>query len=159
VDTEDFKEALSQWGTGVTIVTTCWEGRNYGVTINSFTSLSLDPLLILFGLRQQSSVHEIFCKAPFFAVTILSDKQAQLSEIFTHSSQVSWSEIPFYMSSQKCPLFRDSLVSLECQSFQTYAVGDHEVIIGHVVETYQGDEKKPLLYFQRQYWQLGEMLS
>ncbi|MEI8295683.1 MAG: flavin reductase family protein [Alphaproteobacteria bacterium] len=153
---EDFKEALSQWATGVTIVTTCWEGRNYGVTINSFTSLSLEPLLVLFGLQRQSSVHEIFCKAPFFAVTILSEKQAQLSELFTRPAQVQWSEIPFDMSAQKCPILRGGLVSLECRSFQNYAVGDNEIIIGHVVDVHNKNETKPLLYFKRKYKQLGD---
>lgn len=155
--TEDFKDALSQWVTGVTIVTTCWEGCDYGVTINSFTSLSLDPLLILFSLWRQSSVHDVFCKVPFFAVTLLSEKQAELSHIFTRPRAVVWSQIPLYRSAHNCPLIHGSLTSLECQSFQTYAVGDHDVIIGKVINVYQEGEKRPLLYFRRQYWQLGEM--
>jgi len=158
VSIEDFKDALSQWGTGVTVVTTCWKGSDYGVTINSFSSLSLDPLLILFCLWQQSSVHEFFCKTPFFAVTVLSEKQAQLSEMFTHPRTVVWSQVPSYRSAHNCPIVQGALMSLECETFQTHTVGDHEMIIGKVVNAYPGDEKSPLLYFRRQYWQLGDIV-
>lgn len=157
VTPELYRQIMRNWGTGVTIVTTSGkDGKPYGVTVNSFTSVSLDPVLVLVCLDNRLSCLQAFRDSTKFGVSILSESQEDLSRLFTRKDTVRPSEI-YFEGKMGIPLLRKSLATLECETVATYPGGDHLIFLGQV-ET--GDvldaqaSQKPLLYFRGQYERL-----
>lgn len=144
-----FKQALGNYPTGVTVVTAfnC-TNEPIGLTVNSFASVSIDPLLILWSLDKRSKLHADFLATKNFAVNILASDQAQLCGLFASKddrfSQVNWST-----STLNLPILPDTLSVLQCETFKQVDAGDHTIFIGHVLDIHNND-KEPLLYHRRQ---------
>ena len=144
-----FKQALGNYPTGVTVVT-AFNSTNepIGLTVNSFASVSIDPLLILWSLDKRSKLHSDFLTTKNFAVNILASDQAQLCGVFATKddrfSQVNWST-----STLNLPILADTLSVLQCETFKQVDAGDHTIFIGHVLDIHNND-KEPLLYHRRQ---------
>ncbi len=151
-----FRKILSNFATGVTIVTTRdAEGRPYGVTVNSFTSVSLDPLLVLFCLHNEAAGLPSFLESRVFAINILSSKKAHLSDHFARSGadrtrHLKWTGV------LGPPLIRGCLACLECKLETTYPGGDHTILIGRVAEGRLSRESRdPLLFYRGHYHEIG----
>lgn len=144
-----FKQALGNYPTGVTVVT-AFNNTNepIGLTVNSFASVSIDPLLILWSLDKRSKLHADFLATKNFAVNLLASDQAQLCGVFASKddrfAQVTWST-----SALKLPILADTLSVLQCETFKQVDAGDHTIFIGHVLEI-DNNDKEPLLYHRRQ---------
>lgn len=152
-----FRECLGCFTTGVTIVTCFTEGKRYGVTVNSFNSVSLDPPLILFSLDNNASSTASFFHANHFVVNILSEQQMALSEIFSQPKEVNgnkWHDVTFTDSTHQQPLLEGSLATIECSLETTYPGGDHTIFIGRVEHFTKHSDVKPLLYYSGQYSKL-----
>lgn len=151
----DFRHCLGRFATGITIVTTLDGKKPLGVTINSFTSLSLSPPMVLFCLDKGSSVYEIFRKNNDFAINILSEEQADLSKLYAAPAAVDWKNIDYITDTNNCPLFPDSLAYLECSKETMHDGGDHSIFILKVNNLKELSNDKPLLYFKGKYNKIG----
>lgn len=144
-----YKEIMGSYPTGVTIITTMDEdGNPSGLTVNSFASVSLDPLLVLWCIDKKSSSFDAFRKAPGFAVHILSHEQQNECWAFAGKELDRFSKCNWQLSNQNLPVIQNSLGVLECETFQQIDAGDHIIFIGEVVEI-DKQNKEPMLYFRR----------
>lgn len=150
---ESFKECMRQLTTGVTVITTISEdNKKLGVTINTFCSLSLDPLLILFNLKKTSFCYNKFINSKHFTVNILSNDQQKISDLFTKAGEEQWKEIKTIKNTlTDCPAIQGSLAFLECIPQSFYEGGDHTIIVGKVINSVKLSDKKPLVYFSSNY--------
>ena len=151
-----FRKILGNFATGVTIVTTRDDaGKPYGVTVNSFTSVSLDPLLVLVCLHNQMAGLNTFLESKVFAINILSTKQVHLSDHFARSG-VDRTRHLNWRGALGAPLIRGCLACLECELESTFPGGDHTILIGRVAEGRLSREpREPLLFYQSQYRDIG----
>jgi flavin reductase (DIM6/NTAB) family NADH-FMN oxidoreductase RutF len=142
---------MGNFATGITVVTTRdKEGNPYGLTVNSFTSVSLNPVLVLVCLDLRLSGLQFFKDAKHFGVSILSEHQEDISRVFAKKD----AERPpagYFDGKLGMPLLRNSLAVMECKTTQIYEGGDHLIFLGEVdnAEVVQADH--PLLYFRGKY--------
>jgi flavin reductase (DIM6/NTAB) family NADH-FMN oxidoreductase RutF len=153
-----FRQVLGNWGTGVTIVATPGrEGKPYGLTVSSFTSVSLNPPLILVCLDNRISGLQAFMDSGIFGVSILGEGQAELSTLFARKDTERPPEL-YVSGTTGAPLIRDALATLECKTYAIYDGGDHQILLGQVEDAALGTAKDgngPLLYFRGRYGRLG----
>ncbi|MFJ7954253.1 flavin reductase family protein [Lysinibacillus sp. NPDC096418] len=144
-----FKQALGNYPTGVTVVTALNSANEpIGLTVNSFASVSIDPLLILWSLDKRSKLHADFLAAKNFAVNILASEQAQVCTLFA-SKEDRFAQAKWSTSTLNLPILSDTLSVLQCEAFKQVDAGDHTIFIGHVVDI-DNNDKEPLLYHRRQ---------
>ena len=115
LDSRALRNALGHYTTGVTIITTRTpEGAHTGVTVNSFTSVSLDPPLVLFCLATRSSLLGAFEQASHFTINVLARGQQALSNRFAKPSLNTWDEVKYRIGSDGCALLTGALGGFEC---------------------------------------------
>lgn len=155
----DFRHALAQFATGVTVITAPRApGQPYGMTANSFASVSLDPFLILVCVDQRSHLLPLLKQNRFFGVNILKEHQQALSVYFAQADQTPDSEaklnIRFRWTQAGIPLLEDTLAQIVCRVVASYIAGDHTIFLGEVqsADLFSGE---PLLFFRSQYRQLA----
>ena len=130
MEKKEFKNNLSKFATGITIVTLGNSKKGfYGCTMNSFTSLSLNPAQILFCVDFRNSFIKEFKKGSLVNINILSDKQKELSNKFASNPELRWNDTKFKTSESDLPYFVNSLVVMECVIEKKILSGDHWVII------------------------------
>ncbi len=155
VSAQDFRRVMGAFATGVTLVTTVdSQGTAYGLTVNSFTSVSLDPMLILVCLDLRLSGLDVFLQAGKFAVNILSEDQQNVSNHFASrgSEREGWFDA---VGKTGVPLLNHSVAHLECRLLETHPAGDHLILIGEVLEAEGGSsEHPPLVFFGGRYRRL-----
>lgn len=148
------RNALGSFATGVTIVTTRSEdGNDLGRTANSFSSVSLDPPLILWSLSKTSSAFTAFKKSNYFAVHILAADQDSLSGAFASSSANPFDRMDVKRGHDEIPLIEDCAARFECKTTYQYEGGDHIIFVGEVVD-FQHSSTPPLLFHGGQYGRL-----
>lgn len=151
VDPLQFRRALGNFATGVTIVTAQnAQGEKVGVTANSFNSVSLDPPLILWSIDKKSSSFSVFEEATHFAVNILSGTQIELSNKFSRRNIDKFADTNFQLGAGRAPILENCSAVFECQRYQVIEGGDHWIIIGKVVR-FHDHGRSPLLYHQGAY--------
>jgi len=157
IEPRDFRDTVGCFATGITIITTVdADGSPVGLTANSFTSLSLDPPMVLFCLDYNVASFDAFKAGEHFAVNILSTGQQELSNRFAKSGPEKWHGVAFDTWDTGSPILPGSLASMECKISSINKGGDHVIVIGEVVrmERAQGDVR-PLLYFRGGYANLN----
>lgn len=151
-DAQDFRTALAQFATGITVITACGpDGRRVGVTANSFNSVSLNPPLVLWSLAHKSGSLATFLACTHFAVNVLATGQEALARHFAQHSADKFADIEAVEGLGGCLLLPGSLAQFECRNRSRYPEGDHTIFIGEVLRFSHG-EGAPLLYHARQYW-------
>jgi flavin reductase (DIM6/NTAB) family NADH-FMN oxidoreductase RutF len=154
---ENFKDCLSKFATGVAVVTTVDRGgAMWGITINSFNSVSLHPPLVLFSIEKKASRYSKFIECNRFIVNILSENQADLSSLFAVRSPDPWNRVSYGVNSRGAPILQGSLSYLDCEVEHLYEGGDHKIILGRVIVAKKMSDARPLLYFNRLYYELGK---
>ena len=149
------RDALGCFGTGVTVITTVDEaGYPVGLTANSFTSVSLDPPLILFCLARSSANLPVFEKAGKFGVNVLHIGQQPTSDRFASRREDRFVVDDWESWDSGAPLLRGSLASFECGTFALHDGGDHLFVIGRVRRAAFEPSRDPLLYFRGKYRRL-----
>ncbi len=156
VDPKVFKEALSLWASGVSVITYSGKSGKGGLTVSSFSSVSLDPPLISFCLAKSSSAISIFQEAKSFTVNVLSADQKQVSADFASSQDKAMvlDAQKTFVGETGVPMISECLTNLDCELFQTVDAGDHLILIGLVVWA-KSQGGSPLLYFNKGYHSLG----
>ncbi|WP_051233835.1 flavin reductase family protein [Halomonas halocynthiae] len=142
------RQTLGHFATGVTVITTVGEsGQPSGITANSFSSLSLEPPLILWSLGVQSPSLDAFVEGGHFAVNILGAHQEALALQFARPAKDKFANITVQTSADGVPLLTDSLARLECRVEFTRLAGDHLLIVGRVLR-FTSQPGEPLLFYQ-----------
>jgi flavin reductase (DIM6/NTAB) family NADH-FMN oxidoreductase RutF len=119
--------------------------------VNSFSSVSLDPPLVLFSLARQANVLATFQQAQRFAVNMLGQGQQTLSNMFARPSSASFADARFTEGENGCALFPESLAHLECDKESEVEAGDHVIILGRVTNFHLRAPAQPLLFFRGAY--------
>src|SRR3954468_22785308 len=133
VTSQKFREVMGNFATGITVVTTRGkDGKAYGLTVNSFTSVSLEPVLVLVCFDNHLSSLQHFRDSMKFGVSILSGNQEDLSRLFAKKDSER-SEDNYFDGPAGQPLLRHSLAYMECEIVHMYPGGDHQIIVGKVV--------------------------
>jgi len=150
VDDAAFKEALSHFASGVTVVTTEHDGKPYGMTVASFASLSLRPPLVLVCIEKAVKTHDAIAAAGKFGVSILTKEQSGVSNRFASKSDDKFSGVALVAGAIGVPLIAGALTTLECNVAQQLPGGDHSIFVGEVVATSSG-VGEPLVYYRSGY--------
>lgn len=148
---------MSRFATGVTVATTCLGSRRLGITVNAFTSVSLDPPLVLICIERAKRIHQAFLDSGIFAVNFLSAEQEALSTCFSGTSDYRYNEFCGARSHTEvtgAPILDTSLGFVDCRIVKVYDGGDHSIFLGLVEALKQGDGQ-PLLYYGSRYAQLS----
>ncbi|MDH3519041.1 MAG: flavin reductase family protein [Myxococcales bacterium] len=154
-DLRKLREVLGSFATGVTVIS-CLDaqGEPVGFTANSFSSVSLDPPLVLFSLSKTAQSLSAFLHTSSFAVNVLREDQRALSERFADSSADKWSSVSWETWETGCPILRDALASFECAFRYTVDGGDHVIFVGEVERMDRREGARPLVYFASRYRRL-----
>ena len=153
----DFRSALGCFPTGVCLVTTLGpDGRPEGMTINSFSSVSLDPPMVLWSLARTASSAPAFRDAEYFAINVLAAGDEELSSDFARTGEDRYAKHPqrFGSGLAGIPVLQGAVASFECHSRQRYYGGDHIILIG-VVERYLYTGGAPLVFSRGRYASLS----
>ncbi|SRR5579885_3711551 len=151
---EQFRKTLGHFATGVTIVTMKHpSGGPWGFTVNAFTSVSLEPPLILVCVDQGTESAKAMESADYFAVNFLTHAQQEHSKRFASRLPDRFHGVTYTDSLYGCPLLSDSLGFIECKKVASHIHGDHSIVIGEVLEAKVG-EGEPLLFFRGAYGRL-----
>ena len=156
LDPREFRNALGRFATGVCVITTNPEGvAPFGMTVNSFASVSLDPALILWSIQKDSECFSTFEKADKFAVNILSDEQQDISNQYAKKGDHDLLDGSFRQGTTGVVVLKEAMSSFECTIEARHEGGDHVIIVGRVHEmTNHPAERKPLVFFSGKYREL-----
>jgi flavin reductase (DIM6/NTAB) family NADH-FMN oxidoreductase RutF len=160
ITSAEFRQAVGQFATGVTVVTVEREpGLVHGMTASSFTSVSLDPLLVLVCIDQNARMLALVNEKKRFGVSVLRENQQAISEFFAQPEQSEGREsdlgVRFGWAKDGIPILEDTLARLACTVVSSHVCGDHTVFIGKV-ESVEVNEGEPLLHFRGKYRKIGE---
>ena len=155
IDEEEFRFVLSRFATGIAVVTVC-NGEDYpcAITINAFTSVSLDPPLVLFCLGKSAFNFETFAEADAFAINFLSSDQQALSDRFAREAVDHFPDLEPGSLMTGSPILSGCLGALDCTTETRYEAGDHLIIIGRVGAVDMRADLQPLVYFGSRYGEL-----
>lgn len=152
IDQREFRNALGKFATGITVVTAKdSNGGLIGVTINSFASVSLEPPMVLFSLKNESPLCDIFATTEHFNIGILSSEQQDLSNLFAGPSDNKFDQVDWSEGGNGVPLLSGTLANLECKRAAAYLGGDHTIFVGEVTALHKSDKEDALLYFKGGY--------
>ena len=156
VNAEDFKHALRRWPSGVTIVTSRAGEKIHGMTVSAFSSVSLDPPLVMVCADKTSNTHPVIAEGRVFAAHILAQGQEALSHRFASKAD-EWRRfegIAWTSDVTGAPILPGALAVLECHVVADYDAGDHVIYVGEV-EAVQLSEAEPLLWYGGSYRSLA----
>jgi len=155
VDSADFRRALGQFAAGVTVVTTRdGRGRSLGLTVTAFSSVSLDPPLVLVCVDHRSEAHVGFRDQGLFGVSILAEGQEEVSRRFAGGGAGKFKGVELDKGTTGVPLIPGALAHLECRVIATHDAGDHKIYVGEVLSV-QVRPGRPLVYHDRDYRRLA----
>ncbi len=151
----ELRNALGRFATGVCLITTVTEeGVPMALTANSFSSVSLDPPLVLWNLQDSSDVYDIFATPKHFAINVLALEQQDLSNQYAKKGQHEIEAAHFDAGKFGAPIIKNALVSFECELETTHPGGDHLIIVGRILDM-QERAGEPLLFYAGGYRELG----
>ncbi len=152
ISSNDLRNATGLFPTGVAIVTAAPGGLPpFGMTVNSFTSLSLDPPLVMWNLQRSSDTLRAWQDADTFAVNILGLEQENLSNRHATKGKHEPRVGDYKVGMTGCPILKESLTSMECKVHARYEEGDHIIMIGEVVNIESYPEAEPLVFHKGKY--------
>lgn len=150
--TQSFRSALSLYPTGVAVVSAEPEGYlPFGMTINSFTSLSLTPPLIMWNLQKSSETFKAWHNVKSFTVNFLREDQQEVSTRYARKGEHDMDEESFRQGITDCPMLIDCMANLECTMHARHEEGDHVIIIGEVVNMMTDSDQAPLVFHKGKY--------
>ncbi len=154
-DERTLRDALGSFATGVTVVTCVdSEGQPFGLTVNSFTSVSLDPPLLLVCIARRARCRAALAEAAHFAVNVLQTGQQPASIRFSTRDEDRFGATPWSTGETGAPLLMDSLAVFECERTAIHEGGDHDILVGKVLRASFDPNLDPLLYFRGRYRRL-----
>jgi flavin reductase (DIM6/NTAB) family NADH-FMN oxidoreductase RutF len=155
IDDARFKEAMSRFASGVTVVTAEHEGALYGMTVASFASLSLHPPLVIICIEKSVKTHEAIRAAGRFGVSILASTQADVSGKFASKADDKFSGVNIRRGENGLPLIDGAICTLECRVHEQFAGGDHSIFVGEVLDAQTASDGAPLVYYRSAYREIS----
>ena len=159
LDPEQLRHAMRAWTTGVAVVTATHEGRQYGMTVNSFNSISLEPPLISVTLKKLTHTHELVEESGEFSVTILSAHQKEFSDRFAGKHpeiKNRFEGVPTETLTANAPLLRGGMAYFNCRVMNSMTIGENTLFVAEVLAARGEGEGNPLVYHNRTYWRLSQ---
>lgn len=151
------RNAFGSFATGVCVITAHnREGKPFGMTINSFSSVSLEPALLLWNLQDSSDCFDEFAATEKFTVNVLAADQLDLSNSLAKKGEHDLPEGSFTIGENGAPVLNGAITSFECDVWARYPGGDHEIIVGEVKQLTATAGDEPLLFFSGRYRELAE---
>ena len=155
-DTRAFRQALGSFPTGVAVVTAQPRGDHpMGITVNSFTSVSLDPPLVLWCLDRKSDRFETFTRAPSYTISLLGTVHEDVSSRLAKQGSHSLEGIELLNTEIGPPALADALAIFECASHAVHEGGDHVILVGEVLRFARREAGAPLVFFRGKYGALA----
>ena len=147
------KQAMRAYPQGVTVATTDGPSGATGMTVSSFTSVSLEPPLVLISIAKGSAMHDLFREAKAYAINFLADDQKSVSDRFAGrtSARDRFEGLRFTKGVTGSPIVEGARVAIECKAWKVYEGGDHSILVGEVVSARTLNSKRPLVYYSQQY--------
>jgi flavin reductase (DIM6/NTAB) family NADH-FMN oxidoreductase RutF len=160
----DFRRSLARYATGVTVITTTYEGVDHAMTANSFTSVSLEPLLVLVCVERDTRFHEAVYETGRWGVSVLAADQRRHAVWFATRGRPlegQFLQVPYTRGEYSgAPLLGGAVTTLECRTTDCHPAGDHDVLIGEVLTLGPiAVDKDPLLYWGSEYRLIGGHLE
>jgi flavin reductase (DIM6/NTAB) family NADH-FMN oxidoreductase RutF len=151
LDKDSFRAALGRFASGITVVTTRDDaGRDVGMTISAFCSVSLSPPLVLVSVAHNASMYHALARAEYFAVNILADTQEPLSRRFSSKEADRFDGVGFTRGRTSAALLDDVVAWIECRRVAMHEAGDHTLVVGETLGMATSDAR-PLLYYRGGY--------
>ena len=157
LDAEKLRQLMRAWTSGVTIVTAAHDGEMHGMTVSSFTSVSLDPPMIAISLHTDSRTCRLVQRSGALAVSILSDEQHEISDLFAGrlpelGERLAGVELETLVTG--APVLKRALARMDCRVVQTTPAGMNTLVLAEVVAVSGDGQGEPLVYHNRGYWKL-----
>lgn len=149
----ELRDALGRFGTGVTVVTTMTANGPVGVTANSFSSVSLDPPLVLWSIARSSRRYPFFAEAEHMAIHVLADNQMPVCRSFAASPH-GFDEVEWREDDTGAPLLEGCLARFQCERYAEYDGGDHAILVARVLKA-SVRQGLPLLFYGGQFGQFA----
>ena len=154
IDPEILRKGMRQWASGVTVVTSLSGGERYGMTVSSFTSISVDPPMVTVTLNNATRTKQLVDTTGAFAINLLSEGQEELSERFAgrvsdHVNRFDGVRVQY--SPEDIPMLPDAAVYVLCRVVYTYAMANSTLYIAEVIRSVKAANHPPLVYFDRSY--------
>ena len=154
-DPHAYRHAIARYATGVSVVATVHEGVRYGMTVNSLTSVSLEPTLMLFCCERDASLHDPVLASGSWAVSVLPAEQQDVAAWFATRGRPGVDQFNGQTASPGgvtgAPVLAGALAWFECRTWATYDGGDHTIVVGEVLDLGCGEDAPGLLYFRGAY--------
>ncbi|WP_308164806.1 flavin reductase family protein [Nonomuraea sediminis] len=154
VDRATYRKVVGRFATGVAIVTTALDGVDHAMTVNSFTSVSLDPLLVLFCAEKVARFHDAVLASGTWGVSILPASLEDASRFFAHRGRPLDGQLerwPHHRGASGAALFDEAIATLECATTAVHPGGDHSIVVGQVLAMGIPHDGSPLIYHDGQY--------
>jgi flavin reductase (DIM6/NTAB) family NADH-FMN oxidoreductase RutF len=158
VDSAEFRTIIGHFATGVTVITAAADGALHGMTAQSVTSLSLEPVMLLVSIDKTSHAHEVISAGGAFAVNILGEHQEEVSRIFAKKEPPAKGTLrgqPFRIGRSGAPILEDCLAYIDCKVREVLEGGDHSIFLGDVLDEAVVKQVKPLIFFRGGYHSLA----
>ncbi len=154
ITNDEFRRALGHFASGVTVVCTRDKnGKLHGLTVSAFTSVSLDPPLVLVCIDKNRSSYQAFAESSLFSVNVLADDHELVSRRFASNGLGKFEGVAHRIGKDGMPVLNGALANLECRVVHAYEGGDHTIFVGQVETTHVKDGR-PLIYFRGGYARL-----
>jgi flavin reductase (DIM6/NTAB) family NADH-FMN oxidoreductase RutF len=162
IDSEQLRRAMRTWTTGVAVITAMHDGQQYGMTVNSFSSVSLEPPLIAVTLKQLTHTHELVVKSGEFSLTILSSDQKELADRFAGKIPDIKDRFAGVLTERlvlDAPLLKGGIAYFNCRVENSVPIGENTFFLAEVIAASDQGKGEPLVYHNRVYWKLSLSLS
>ena len=157
-DPEHLRRAMRYWATGVAVVTSSHEGVVHGMTVSSFTSVSLSPPQVLISLAHSTRTYTLVKASRVFGVSLLAVGQEHISDLFagrTKGTDDRLAGLETFTLVTGVPLLKEALAHYDCRVIATFTSGTHTIFIGGVLAVTSNEHGTPLIYYDRKYHSLG----
>ncbi len=155
LDSREFRNSLGRFATGVCVITANPKGYEpFGMTVNSFASVSLEPPLVLWSLQNNSECYPAFEAADKFTINILASDQIDISNQYAKKGDHALDKAHYHLGRNGAPVLRNAIASFECDMWQRYDGGDHVILVGKVKELESRPTGDPLLFYSGGYREL-----
>ncbi|HEY3473118.1 MAG TPA: flavin reductase family protein [Anaerolineales bacterium] len=157
LDSETLRRAMRAWTTGVAVITSLHEGQQYGMTINSFSSVSLEPPVISVTLKQLTHTHDLVVNSGMFALTVLTSRQKDLSDLFAGKIPNIANRFDGLKTEKlliDAPILENGMAYFNCRVMNSIPIGENTLFIAEVIAARGEGEGEPLVYHNREFWRL-----
>lgn len=155
-DSREFRNALGSFPTGVAVITAEGIDAPLGITVNSFSSVSLDPPLVLWCLDKKSDRFGAFARAKHFVINVLGTQHSEISSRLARQGQHCLDGMDMVPTSVGLPALADAIAVFECASHAVHDAGDHVILVGRVVNFFRQEAGAPLVFFKGKYGALAQ---